>query len=304
MGSGASAPASVAHEKLTRKDKIRIFNAAASAIREIVHDIKDERSWDAQAEELLPKLAEKKYADEKVLLWISDGIMSWPLAAKAVKDGVLALVYAAKEQNMLEDDIVASLKAAEVPEGSLTNVGWMFHGSEMTGKYKEANLKFLAALKPYLAEAARVDILGCDMVATKGSMEVFNELETECGINLAASTDLTGNADNGGNWILETDGVNVKDLYFTDAINAFSETLGLRSMLGMGGSGKKSKSHRRPRRRGGKGGKRRGGHGKGDGEDGDGGHGRRREDEDMDYDSDSDDDCGDKAVDDDDMMFI
>mmetsp|Transcript_12721 Transcript_12721/g.29080 ORF Transcript_12721/g.29080 Transcript_12721/m.29080 type:complete len:287 (+) Transcript_12721:38-898(+) len=241
MGSGASAPASVAHEKLTRKDKIRIFNAAASAIREIVHDIKDERSWDAQAEELLPKLAEKKYADEKVLLWISDGIMSWPMAVKAVKDGVLPLVYGAKEQNTLEDDIVAALKAAEVPEGSLTNVGWMFHGSEMTGKYKEANLKFLAALKPYLAEAARVDILGCDMVSTKKSMEVFKELEAECGINLAASTDLTGNAADGGNWILETDGVNVKDLYFTDSIREFNETLGKR----------KSKSNRGRRRRGG-----------------------------------------------------
>lgn len=41
--------------------------------------------------------------------------------------------------------------------------------------------------------------------------EVFKELESESGLNLAASTDLTGNKSAGGNWLLETDGVNVKD---------------------------------------------------------------------------------------------
>ena len=41
--------------------------------------------------------------------------------------------------------------------------------------------------------------------------KVFKELEAESGINLAASTDLTGNKASGGNWLMETDGVNVKD---------------------------------------------------------------------------------------------
>mmetsp|Transcript_24602 Transcript_24602/g.57115 ORF Transcript_24602/g.57115 Transcript_24602/m.57115 type:complete len:118 (+) Transcript_24602:2-355(+) len=101
----------------------------------------------------------------------------------------------------------------------------MFHGTEMTGEHKEANLKFLAALKPFLSPEARVDILACELVAGETGMKVFKELEKESGINLAASTDLTGNASSGGNWILETDGVNVKTTYFTDSIAAFSETL-------------------------------------------------------------------------------
>ena len=56
-------------------------------------------------------------------------------------------------------------------------------------------------------------------------MAVFKELEKESGINLAASTDLVGNPSAGGNWLLETDDVNVKGTYFTDDISAFSETL-------------------------------------------------------------------------------
>ncbi len=140
-------------------------------------------------------------------------------------EDVIALYYDAKEQHTLSDDLVAAFKAAEIPEASLSNFGWMFHGSEMTGEHKEANLKFLAALKPYLTPDARVDILACELVAGETGMKVFKELEQESGINLAASTDLTGNKSAGGNWILETDGVNVKTTYFTDAIDGFSETL-------------------------------------------------------------------------------
>ena len=142
-------------------------------------------------------------------------------------EDVIALYYDAKEQERgtLSDDLVAAFKSAEIPEASLSNFGWMFHGSEMTGEHKESNLKFLAALKPYLTPDARVDILACELVAGETGMKVFKELEQESGINLAASTDLTGNKSAGGNWILETDGVNVKTTYFTDAIDGFSETL-------------------------------------------------------------------------------
>ena len=45
--------------------------------------------------------------------------------------------YPAKEQHSLSDDLVAAFKEAEIPEGSLSQFGWMFHGSEMTGEHKE-----------------------------------------------------------------------------------------------------------------------------------------------------------------------
>ncbi|CAE7435006.1 Herc4 [Symbiodinium sp. CCMP2456] len=232
MGSGASAPTASpdaavlpALAELSAEDKARVLDAANEAIAEAMANIQKEKKWKAASDELKPKLSAKKHAGEKTLLWISDGILSWPVAASAAKEGVMQMWYAAKEQHELWDDIVAAMKAAEVPEGSFTHVGWMFHGSEMTGEYKEQNLKFLAALKPYLAEGARVDILACEMVAGPTGLKIFKELEKESGINLAASTDLTGNSAAGGNWILETDGVDVKEQYFTDAINEFSETL-------------------------------------------------------------------------------
>ena len=232
MGGGASAAKeektpepTLKDEELSAEEKSRVEAAMEQAKKEVMMDIENERTWKAKSEDLKPKLSASKYAKETVLLWISDGILSWPLAATAAKEGVLVLWYPAKEQHTLSDDLLAALKAAEVPEGSLKNVGWMFHGSEMTGEHKEANLKFLAALKPYLTTDSRVDILACECVAGPTGMAVFKELEKESGINLAASTDLVGNPSAGGNWLLETDDVNVKGTYFTDDINAFSETL-------------------------------------------------------------------------------
>ncbi|CAK8993135.1 Putative E3 ubiquitin-protein ligase HERC4 [Durusdinium trenchii] len=230
MGSGASAPpkeeqSTLKVSELTEEEQQRVDEAVKKATNETLLQIEKEKKWKTVAEELKPKLAARKCAGEKVLLWISDGILSWPLAANAAKEGVLSLFYPSKEQHTLSDDLVDALKAAEVPEGSLTHVGWMFHGSEMTGEHKEANLKFLAALKPFLTADARVDILACECVAGPTGMKVFQELEKESGINLAASTDMTGNPAAGGNWLLETDGVDVKDTYFTDAIAEFNETL-------------------------------------------------------------------------------
>lgn len=235
MGSGASfplgefdmedAPVEAGGLELTAEEKARVFDAEKAASRQVMAAIKNERKWKAAAEEVKNEQSGRKYDGEKILLWISDGILSWPLAASAVKEGVLAISYAAKEQHELWDDIEKAMTEAEVPKGSFTNVGWMFHGTEMTGEHKEANLKFLAALKPYLAEGARVDILACELVAGPMGMEVFKELEKESGINLAASSDLTGNTAVGGNWLMETDGVNVQDVYFTENISYFTETL-------------------------------------------------------------------------------
>jgi len=235
MGSGASAEKEIKEADLeikeadlTEAEKARVEEAVKQATAETLQEIQSERKWNALAEEVKPKLKARKFnteKPEKAVLFISDGILSWPVAANAVKEDVIALYYDAKEQHTLSDDLVAAFKAAEIPEASLSNFGWMFHGSEMTGEHKEANLKFLAALKPYLTPDARVDILACELVAGETGMKVFKELEQESGINLAASTDLTGNKSAGGNWILETDGVNVKTTYFTDAIDGFSETL-------------------------------------------------------------------------------
>jgi hypothetical protein len=46
----------------------------------------------------------------------------------------------------------------------------------------------------------------------------LNGLQEQTGVTMRASTDITGNPDVSGNWILEHGNVNAKDLYFTDRV--------------------------------------------------------------------------------------
>jgi hypothetical protein len=70
-----------------------------------------------------------------------------------------------------------------------------------------------------------VDFLACLLYGQSGVPQMFAHLEAETGLNLRASSDLTGNAEIGGNWILESDMIDIQDLYFTQAISEFKDVL-------------------------------------------------------------------------------
>lgn len=80
-----------------------------------------------------------------------------------------------------------------------------------------------------VAEAAsvRVDILACSLAGTDQGRAWVQKCEKEFGTNFAASTDVTGNAAQGANWVLETDGIDLCDVYFdAKKIGAWQITLG------------------------------------------------------------------------------
>jgi hypothetical protein len=94
------------------------------------------------------------------------------------------------------------------------------------------NLKqFLIDMKKIGVET--VDLLACLLYAQPGVPEMFSELEKETGVDLRASTDDTGNIEVGGNWILESDMVNIEELYFTEKIENFKD-LFIQAIIGSG----------------------------------------------------------------------
>ena len=52
---------------------------------------------------------------------------------------------------------------------------------------------------------------------------MFRAIEREAKANFAASTDLTGNPKAGGDWVMESDNVNVRDVYFWYAVDMWQE---------------------------------------------------------------------------------
>jgi hypothetical protein len=67
-----------------------------------------------------------------------------------------------------------------------------------------------------------VDLLSCSLNGPDFIKEV-SDIENELGIDIRFSVDLTGNKD--GNWILESDTVDIKDYYFTADINNWNHVL-------------------------------------------------------------------------------
>ena len=70
-----------------------------------------------------------------------------------------------------------------------------------------------------------LDLMACALYSDNNWKYVIDELQTRLEINIRASLDNTGAALMGGNWILETDDANLKDVYFTDAINGWNHLL-------------------------------------------------------------------------------
>jgi alpha-tubulin suppressor-like RCC1 family protein len=72
----------------------------------------------------------------------------------------------------------------------------------------------------------RFDFLGCAMYDAQIMPTIFSALEADIGMDLRASTNFTGNAPD-GDWIMESDNVDIRDKYFTEAIQEWRGTLGM-----------------------------------------------------------------------------
>jgi hypothetical protein len=69
--------------------------------------------------------------------------------------------------------------------------------------------------------ATTIDLLGCALYMDENWRYVLDNLEKQMGVNFRASIDDTGALAVGANWVLESDNVNAKDVYFTDDIEGW-----------------------------------------------------------------------------------
>ena len=86
-------------------------------------------------------------------------------------------------------------------------------------------IAFLNSIKTKLTNLQHFDFLGCSLLSYGEWRYALNQLETITGINIRASDDDTGNLKEGGDWVLESDNVNVRNVYFTDTIEEYAYLL-------------------------------------------------------------------------------
>ena len=104
------------------------------------------------------------------------------------------------------------------------SVAWAFHGQPAkvasdldiyeapTGESYTKLLRFFVAIRRYMS-GNKFHMLACNL-ASKKHFPMFQQLiKDNCNVCIEASTDVTGNPMNGGNWVMETNGEDIRPVY-------------------------------------------------------------------------------------------
>jgi hypothetical protein len=172
------------------------------------------------------------------LLLIDDYVINYKALINARKEGVEYLLF-----NSSSDTYERILKMMREMHTQYTDIAFIQHGYkgrqgleflEQEGvmsinegepypsfdKFKN----FLVSLKSEFG-VERFDLLACSLYVGDKIKAIVEYLEKETGIDLRASSNFTGNSEEGGDWIMESDNVDIRENYFTDAISSFKGVL-------------------------------------------------------------------------------
>jgi len=140
---------------------------------------------------------------------------------ESLQDGVMPILL--DYENDTFESILAKIGSAEsiayVAHGTFEPTYSFFKDVSFDMLVKESWNPFFDFLRG-IKGLQYFDFLGCSLASDDKWKQVFLWME-ETGINVRASLDDTGNVVSGGNWILEDGVIDAKQLYFTDAIQAY-----------------------------------------------------------------------------------
>ena len=114
-------------------------------------------------------------------------------------------------------------------EQNYDNIGIFSHGNNFSFEFIKTiiadseNTQFIDFLTELKTKThfKNLDLFSCYF---GNNNDFINNLESGLSINVRASTDYTGNTPF-GNWIMETDNINIKNIYFNDDISSFNQVL-------------------------------------------------------------------------------
>jgi hypothetical protein len=146
---------------------------------------------------------------------------------------VVAIKY---NEGMTKEDVLGAV------DGPVSSIAFMYHypgynsvpffpdirnipdidSAHVIPTYQNFSNKLIDIIKAFRdrisnGEQFIVDLLTCDLNSQSFKDEVM-KIEGDFGVDIRYSVDKTGNPASGANWILESDGVNVQSLYFTNEV--------------------------------------------------------------------------------------
>jgi hypothetical protein len=114
----------------------------------------------------------------------------------------------------------------------ITNIGLMYEndGISMSFFHRNSSLYFNTLFNYFIKELSLkfpniiIDIITC-LVNNRNQIAVLKDLMKTNPVTIRYSTDLTGNLSKGGNWVQESNNVDIKSLYFNNTIDTYPNTL-------------------------------------------------------------------------------
>ena len=158
------------------------------------------------------------------VLVVASNVQDYQTLVHDAAPGVLTVVY-----NPNTDSLHSILSKLRPPLGGIRRIpsrlrprvkAWA--SFELTDNYIVSSSSLLGSAQlqhfwkdvgSLVNNAGTVDLLACGVVANQQGNLLLSELDTLTGRQVAASSDPTGNAAYGGNWVLESDGVNIAPIF-------------------------------------------------------------------------------------------
>ena len=169
-------------------------------------------------------LSSYRSLSDRIVL-ISNQVEDYEHFEASVLPGVEALHYSS--QGEVFESIIDSL-SQQLGEQKVESIALVNHakaGSFSLSEDFEVNIEtvedsdfqsFWNTLGEFLTEEGRLDLLGCNIAQSEEGRELISRLEELGGFEVAASEDLTGNAINGADWILEYGDIDLSNVYFSE----------------------------------------------------------------------------------------
>merc|ERR1719491_1342908 len=159
--------------------------------------------------------------------------------AAAALPGTAVMVYNSAIDST--EDVVSKIEAALKANGGtpLTRIAFANHAGEVwqlasdcichpgqDGCITDASPVISALAKGLAKEGGRIDLLGCRLLTLDPHLPGKLEKEFE-GIQFTASDDDTGNRSAGGDWVQESDGIDITADYFDPVqLKLYKDTMG------------------------------------------------------------------------------
>lgn len=176
----------------------------------------------------------------KKLLVIDTRVEDYNVFISSRQEGVLYVTYDYNNDTYasLTERIVSELNGSGIESVALVSHAVINRNFKLLEQEEESILPSVQLFDPQLNTwsgfrnfwscigATTIDLLGCALYIDDNWRYVLDTLEKQMGVNFRASIDDTGALAVGANWVLESDNVNVEDIYFTSAIENWTGILG------------------------------------------------------------------------------